>query len=416
MSLVERGTGPLRAVLGNRDLVLLVTAGLVASTGSWVLRTALAFQVYALTGSPAASAGALLAGLVPQILLGPVAGALADRVDRRRLLVGADLLLGVVLLPLPFAGDGAAIGVVLAVLTAASALAPFVAAAEAALLPALVGPAERVPANALNGQARDLSRLIGAALGGVLVAAGGLPAVTAAEVVAVVVAAALVLAARRRPAPTDHDQASGGGLRGGAAAVRRSRPLRVVLILFALTGFGEGIMGSLFAPFVQDVLHASAAAYGAILAVQSVGGIAGGAVLTAVGARIDPRALIGWGALLFGALDTALFLVPPALPGPVPAAVLIVLVGLPGAALTAGLLSVFQAETEPASRGRVFGLLTAGQSATMLVGAVMAATATDALGIVPVLVAQGAVYLIGGAIALPALRPAPVATPLSAPA
>ena len=89
-----------------------------------------------------------------------------------------------------------------------------------------------------------------------------------------------------------------------------------------------------------------------------------------------------------------------------PAAVLIALVGLPGAALGAGMLTVFQLATTDQVRGRVFGVLTTVQNAAMLAGTLAAGALADHLGIVPVITAQGAVYVLAGAVVLGVLRPA----------
>src|SRR3954447_5752392 len=92
MSLASRPSRA-RALVRNRDLVLLLSAGLVSQTGDWMLATGIAYQVYALTGSTLASAGVLLATQGPPAVLGSVAGVLVDRWDRRRVMVLTNLAL-----------------------------------------------------------------------------------------------------------------------------------------------------------------------------------------------------------------------------------------------------------------------------------------------------------------------------------
>ena len=254
-----------------------------------------------------------------------------------------------------------------------------------------------------------VARLVGAALGGVVVGVGGLPLLALADAVSFLLAAVLIGLLRRRRtstagrgAPVLRELADGLGL------IRRSRPLQVVVLFFALSGVGEAAMGGLFAPFVHDVLGGSARDYGAVLAVQAIGGIGGGLLLTAIGHRFTPRALFGWGAVAFGALDAALFLYPLLVPRVWPALVIIAVVGVPGAAVFAGVLTVFQTATADASRGRVFGALTAVQNAAMLLSTLVVGGAAQALGIVPVITVQGAVYVLVGVVALIALRRAPL--------
>jgi hypothetical protein len=82
-----------------------------------------------------------------------------------------------------------------------------------------------------------------------------------------------------------------------------------------VTSIGEGIMLTLMAPFVIRVLHGDASAYGTILSLQAVGGIAGGVLVAAYGHRLSLSTLVGAGSVLFGALDLMLFLYPSRCPG-----------------------------------------------------------------------------------------------------
>ncbi|MFT4167169.1 MAG: MFS transporter [Microlunatus sp.] len=406
MSLASAPHRRVRALLGNRDLMLLLGAGLISQTGDWMLATGVAFQVYALTGSTMATAAALLATQIPQVVFGSPAGVAADRWDRRRLMIAVNLLLAAIMLPLLLVHDAGRIWVVLAVVAASSCLTPFFVAAEATLFAALVDPGQRVTANALNAQVRNVARLVGAALGGVVVAFGGLPLLAYLDVATFLIAAALIVAIRHRPireSATHHAPVT-RELLDGLAAIRGSRALLVVVFFYAASGVGEAVMGTLFAPFVSDVLHATAQTYGTILSVQAVGGILGGLLLTALGHRLTPRALFGWGAVMFGLLDLALFLYPLLTDAVWPALVLIGLVGVPGAALFAGALTVFQTATEDTNRGRVFGTLTTLQNAAMLIGTPIAGLLAGHLGIVAVISIQGVGYVVAGLVALVGLR------------
>jgi Na+/melibiose symporter-like transporter len=400
------GTPRLLRVLRSRDLSLLLGADLVSQTGDWILSVGVAYEVYALTGSTLASAALLLATQVPNLLLASVAGVLVDRRDRRRTMIAVDLALAAVLTPLLLVRGADGVWIVVAVVAASSCLEPFFLAAEASLLPALVEQDLLVTANAVNGQVRDVARLVGAALGGLLAAAGGFVLLAVADALTFAVAAGLLALVRHRAAPAAPTAPAPGARLSfeGFAAIRRSRMLVAVLTFFLLSGVGEGVMGTLFAPFVRDVLGGSAAVYGAILAAQAVGGIVAGFLVSAVGHRFAARTLFGWGAVLFGLLDLALFLSPLVTDATWPAIVLIAVVGLPGAAMSAGLLTVFQLGTTDANRGRVFGVLLTAQSAAMLAGTAGAGLLALPLGVLPVVVVQAVVYTAGGLLALVLLR------------
>ena len=125
-----------------------------------------------------------------------------------------NLLLGAVLLPLLFVRHADQVWLVWAVMAASSCLAPFFASAEQALLPSLVtGHGDLITANSLNAQVRDVARLAGAALGGVVAALGGIALLAVVDMLTFALAAGL-LALIRRP--------SGAG-RGRGACARPSR-------------------------------------------------------------------------------------------------------------------------------------------------------------------------------------------------
>jgi Na+/melibiose symporter-like transporter len=400
---------------GNRDLRLLLAANLVSLTGDWILRTGLAYQIYVLTGSVLASATAVLASLLPQVALGSVAGVYVDRWDRRWTMVVTNLLMAAALLPLLAVQAAGRAWLVYLVIAVQSCLAPFFTTAEAALVPSIVTEEQLVTVNSLNGQVRDIARLIGAALGGVVAGFGGIALLAIVDIATFALAAALLLLVRERrsadPAARPH------ALREWAEGLRiatGSRVLRVFLAFTLITGIGEAIIGTLMAPFVRDVLGGSARAFGLLMAAQAIGGIAGGVLVTLIGHRFAPRAMFGWGAVGFGALDLVLFLYPLFTRVLWPAVALIALVGLPVAFLVAGAMTVFQNATDDRHRGRVFGATVAVDGAAMLLGTIAAGTLGEWIGILPVIAAQGAAYCLAGVLVLVVLRrAAPVRPDLS---
>jgi Na+/melibiose symporter-like transporter len=397
----------------NRDYRLLVSANFVSSTGDWILRTGLAYQIYALTGSTAASATAVLAALLPQIVVGSVAGVYADRWDRRRTVVVTNLLLAVFLLPLIAVRGPDQAWIIYLVLIGQSCLALLFATAEAALVPSLVAENDLVTANSLNGQARDVARLTGAALGGVVVGLGGITLLTIVDMATFAAAATLLALMGRHRGPAPRPAPSRRLRREWADGLRiavSTRTLRAIMVFSVITGIGEATMSTLMAPFVHDVLHGSARTYGTIMAAQAVGGIVGGLLTTMFGHRCAPQRLLGYGAVAFGALDLALFLYPPLTRSPWPAVVIMAVVGLPGALTVAGLMTVFQTATDDSHRGRVYGAIVVLDAAAMLAATVTAGMLGERLGIVPVIATQGVGYCIAGLLILILLPSAPPAT------
>jgi MFS family permease len=415
---VTSDKGRLQRVLRLRgDLRHLLGANVVSQTGDWMLGVGLAFAVYDLTGSTLASAGTLLAAFLPQVLAGPVAGVFVDRWDRRRTMVAANVVMACVVLPLVLVTDAATVWVVFPVLVVQSLVEVFFAPAEQAMLPRLVPDDELVTANALNGQAGQVARLVGSALGGVAAAVGGVPAVALLDAASFLLAA-LLLSRIRTPGrvvtPAGEPDAAAvvsrrthaflTDLRTGVSVVRRSRALVVLLVFSVVTALGEGVMGVLFAPYVRDVLGADGGVYGSIMAMQAVGGLAGGAVAVVLAHRWGQVRTLGVTSVLFGLVDLVIFLYPLVLNAVWPALAGMLVVGLPAAFLSAAFLTVFQRSTRDETRGRAYSLVALARTCAVIVGSTTAGLLGERLGIMPVLAYQGVAYVLAGLVVLVALR------------
>ncbi|MFE5675544.1 MFS transporter, partial [Streptomyces erythrochromogenes] len=126
--------------MANPDFRRLWTAGFVSETGDWIFMIAMPVFVYQLTGSVTATATNFILELLPGLLLSPVAGVLADRWDRRRLMIGVSLLQVLVLLPLLAVDGPGQLYLVNLVTCAQAALATIFQPAKYALLPSVVAP------------------------------------------------------------------------------------------------------------------------------------------------------------------------------------------------------------------------------------------------------------------------------------
>jgi Na+/melibiose symporter-like transporter len=419
-----------RMLMGRRDLRLVLTAGFISLSGDWILTIGLIYRVYVVTGSTVASALTMASSIAPQVLLGALAGVFADRWDRRRTMIVADLLLAAGLLPLLIVHNAAQVWIVFVVMFAEGVIKQFFSPAQQAMVPRLVPEEELLAANAVSGQVSNVSRLAGSALGGVIAAAGGLMAVTTVDAVSFVVSAAF-LAFVRTSGRTASRESPGGAsdlrgpvrariarigdeLRDGLRLSIRHKVLRALMIFALVTSVGEGIMSTLFTPFVEHVLHGTSQEFGLVVAAQAVGGIAGGVVAASAGHRVRASRLLSWGAIVFGFVDLAIFLYPLDYVAVWPAAVGMVIVGIPGALCVAGLITLFQRNSEDSYRGRVFGAISTLEGVTILAGTLGAGYLSRFAGIIPVLAIQGGGYVVAGLAMLSWLRDAaPEATPLA---
>jgi len=408
------------AVLRQRNFGLLWFGGLISLTGDWMLRIALPAHVYNLTQSTLATGAMFIAGTVPDLLLGSVAGVFLDRWDRRRTMVVVNLLLALALLPLLLVRSAEWLWLVYVVAFAQSVLRQFFGPAENALLPTLVGEDQLLTANALNALNNNLARLIGPALGGVIVLAVGLAGVTLIDAGTFLVAALLIFLIRapKRPASAAAAPAVPLSLTAvwrewlaGLRLVRQSRVVSLLFVIAAITSVGEGIIAVLFIPFVTGVLGARALELGWLMSAQAVGGLLGGMAVARVGMRFSHKWLLGVGGILFGLIDLAIFNYSAFFQGFWIALVLFVVVGLPGAAFSASFSTLLQESVADEYRGRIFGALNTTFALLMLLGMGFASVAGDRLGIVPVINIQGYGFVLAGLLALALLQRRPMPPP-----
>lgn len=392
-------------------------AGLVSGIGNYMLFVALPVYVYSETGSILATGISVVANALPSILVGQIAGVLVDRWNHRRTMLFANLTL--VPVTLLFLGVvNAPWWLVVPVAFVQSSVGQFLGPAENALLPSLV-PNERLgAANSLNSLNNNLARLVGPALGGLLVAGLGFAGVVVVDALTYLVAALLITGVKGdadvKQTELGEQQRLAKQLenpyrrwltewRDGLAAVRKNRLLMLSFVAAALVGFGEGFISTLMAPFVAVMLGGGGPELGYIFSAQAVGGITAGLILTAYADRISPAKLLGWGGVLSGLLLLPIFNLSLIYSALWPVLVLTAVAGLPFAAWGTAQMTLLQTEAEPAKRGRVFASYFATFGLFQLIGMMSSGYLGDTLGVMVINVDAGT-YLLAGSVALFAAR------------
>jgi MFS family permease len=400
--------GPLR----QRNFALLWIGGVISLTGDWLLNIGLPVFVYRLTGSTLATGAMVAAYLLPGLVLGSLAGVFVDRWDRQRTMVVANALLAIGLLPLLLVGSADRLWIVYVVALAESTIALFFRPAQNALLPRLVGEDQLAYANSLTGLGNNLARLVGPPLGGAVAVALGLWGIVLLDGASFVVAGVLIAFIRTGRGPAEGSTTSRPppaslswvavwcDLLAGLELILRDRTLVVLFLMDLTSGIGEGVMGTLFVPFVVRVIRGGALEVGWFMGAQAVGGLLGSLLVARVGRVVVSRRVIGACGLAFGLIDLAIFNYPTFLPALWPGLVLIGVVGLPGAAYLVGWQTRLQAAAPDAYRGRVFGAIGTTVALAGVVGTLLAGGLGDVLGIVPVLNVQGFGYVTAGLLAL----------------
>jgi MFS family permease len=262
----------------NRDFRLLYAAQLISFAGDWFLFVALAGLIYDLTGSPGLVAGLIVALTVPFALLSVVAGPLADRLDRRALMVGADLARGTLALGFFLVDSKADIWLVYTLVGAISGLGALFEPASSAAIPNVVDRDELAAANVLTSSAWGTMLAVGAGIGGLVVAAFGREAGYIGDAVSFFLSAVLLLRIRRQFAEAREPGHEHPGL---VEATRETvlyarRDHRVLALLSVKGGFGlsVGVIG-LLPVLALDVFDAGDAGTGILYGFRGLGAFIG---------------------------------------------------------------------------------------------------------------------------------------------
>jgi predicted MFS family arabinose efflux permease len=391
---------PFLTALRQRNLRRLFGGLVVSQAGDWLYNLALLAFVYERTGSSAWVGITTAARILPEVALGPLGGVLADRHDRRAIMIASDVLraatMGALAL-LAIAGGPILLAPVLAALcTAAGAAYP---QCVVALLPRLVADEDLPAANAARVSITHLCVVGGPILGAVLLVLGS-PAATFAVngvsfLAGAVIVAALPRAAFRRPAGAE--PAEPARLRGELATCWRAlREHPTALPLVGIEIVASAIYGASTVLFVLLAMRfgLGAAGYGYLLSALGAGGILAAGVAGAAAASSRPRRALLGAVVAFG-LPLPLL----ALTGSVPAAIALVAVMGAGQMISeVGVDTILQRSLDPAVFARAYGLVVPACVAAIVAGALLAPLAVSLLGLDATLAITGAAVLVYAAL------------------
>ena len=238
------------ALLSDRTFGPYFVGNLISNCGSWLQNIAAAVVVYRLTGSNILVATVSILQFASSLVLSPWAGALSDRVDRRRLLMGGQAIA-------LFGAGGLALWTGLVGIEGLPGVWPILVAAlligvgwaisvptMQALVPALVGPADLDQAVALNSITFNLARAVGPALGALVLATMGAEGAFGLNTLSFVILIVVLL--RIRPREVHRPKAGAdGSVRAGLRYVRDEPALLVLLIGVTALGFGTDPVNTL---------------------------------------------------------------------------------------------------------------------------------------------------------------------------
>ncbi|CAN5553147.1 hypothetical protein BH23CHL10_BH23CHL10_15330 [soil metagenome] len=409
-----RRQSPYLRLVRNRNFSLLWVGQLVSLFGERIHTVALGFLVYEATGGSALEVGLTFAATaVPNVVLGPLAGALVDRWDRRITMIGCDIVRAVLLLAVPFVID-INIGLVYVMAFLIATVTLLFRPAKTAVIPAVVDERDLVTANSMSSVADTAADLIGLPIAGVLV--GVLLAVKALELafllggVTYLISAVLILAMSVPRQEFTHAPFRPGVLWTeiveGWQFLRRQAELfsNTIVSSVAQLAVGAEIVASL--PYARRVLDQSqigpAESYALLLTAVAFGSVVGGVAVGVIGDRIAKGPLIIAGFIGMGLSLVAAGMVT----NPFLAMGMFFITGLANMLFIIPTITMFQQRTPQRLMGRVVSSRQALVFGAIALSMGLSGWLSDLIGPATVLMVAGAVCALAGAagIFVPAMR------------
>jgi MFS family permease len=341
------------AAMGNPNYRLWFGGQSVSLAGTWMQMIAQSWLVLELTGSGTAIGLVIALQTLPTLLLGPYAGVVADRLDKRRLMICLQSTMAVLALALGLLTITGTVALwhvyLLALLLGLTNC--FENPSRQAFVLEMVGPGDLRNAVSLNSVLVNVARAVGPAIAGLVIAAGGiglcflLNAVSFGTVVASLIRMDVTELHPSIPTPR-----APGQLRAGLAYVRATPELGIPLLMMTLVGCLAYEFQVVLPIVASETFAGDARSYGFLTAAMGAGAVVGGLWVAARG-RTGLGALVG-ASTLFGVALLAAALAPTL----VLALVAMVFVGMTSVAFLSMSNSTLQLAAEPHMRGRVMAL------------------------------------------------------------
>jgi MFS family permease len=362
----------MRRLLRHRDARLLLTGEFFSMFGDRAMLLVLGIWVKSLTGSSAA-AGLVFFVLGLPALAAPLAGLVVDRVRRRVLMIWVDLFMAAAVLSLLFVRGEGQIWLIYVVAALYGASFSVFGSAQSALLTVMLPDELLADANSAFQTVREGLRLIAPLAGAALFAAfgGGVVAVVDAATFAV---SAIALAALRvretKRAPVKDRPSFVAEAAAGIRHIRRTRPLRQIVLTVAALLLVVGFAETLIFAVVDQGLHRSPSFVGVLGAAQGVGAVIGGLTAAAMLRRVGDGALVALGIGFFVLGDVGL-----AVPNVAVVLLGVAVAGLGISWIVVGFYTSIQRRTPADIQGRVYSaadmVVSAPQTVSIALGAAL---------------------------------------------
>jgi len=280
-----RRVGYIELLRGNRNFRRLWLGRLISQTGDWFNSVALFTLLLNLTGSGEAVGLVLIIKLLPQFFVGPLAGVVADRFNRKTIMIWADVLRGLLVFGFLFVERADQVWIVYALSAIEIILSSFFEPAESAAVPMIVERDELVAANALGGATWSVTLAFGAALGGAVTDLFGRNTAFIIDAISYFISAAFIWATRIPPMPKRERagrlsllEATGINDMIEGARYLKTNP-HVIALLFVKTGWGLGggvlLLLTIFGRDIFPLGRDGSASIGLLYAARGTGALVG---------------------------------------------------------------------------------------------------------------------------------------------
>ena len=276
----------------NADFINLWIAESISQVGSQVSLVALPLlAILTLDAKPAQMGFLTAAGTAPFLLLGLFAGVWVDRLRRRPLMIGADVLRGLLLLIVPVSWwfDLLSIELLYIVAFVSGSLTLVFEVAWLAYLPSVVERRQLVDANSKLHASASVAQVSGPGVGGLLVGIIGAPLTIFIDAVSYFASAVFLVRIRRvepNRAVTEFRPSVLGDIRDGLGQVFRDRVLRALIFSKIVVSFSAGIFFAVYLLFMSDTLGMGPTVVGIVLAMGGIGALGGAAISEPLSRRI----------------------------------------------------------------------------------------------------------------------------------
>jgi predicted MFS family arabinose efflux permease len=272
---------PYRALLtGNRNYRLLWIGQIVSQLGDWFNSVAIYALLLELTGSATSVALMIIVQFLPMAVIGPVAGVVVDRVNRRRLMIGTDVLRGILILFLLLVRRADQVWIVYLVMGATVSLTAFFEPARTAVIPNVTSRAQLLTANALSSATWSAMLAIGAGVGGVVTALFGRNVAFLVNAISFFASAVVIARTSFNADPPESKRPAGwasitgiGDLIEGFRFIRSDRHVAALMLVKAGWGIAGGVLllMTVMGQRVFPVGGSAAAGIGVLYAARGIG-------------------------------------------------------------------------------------------------------------------------------------------------